>query len=205
MIPKGLRVDPSFLRIFSRLGMNWWTYINKNPHQQNTSNGKTHVSTLPHHWKSILARGWGVFFSMGKPHGQPAQHQEIFQRSGCINQQLLQSSINKKTGNKKTHTQHTLAGCKVNILPQNTNMNTKNPIVERNVLFQSVWFLGSNQSFSGAYSPHVYPMGQNYTHYRLYIPIKLASQRVFQRFPADNNNQFGLPQRHRRKPGTCRA
>ena len=28
--------------IFSRLGMNWWTYINKNPHQQNTSNGKTH-------------------------------------------------------------------------------------------------------------------------------------------------------------------
>lgn len=101
-------LHPSLLRIFSRLGMNWWTYINKNPHQQNTSNGKTHVSTLPHHWKSILARGWGVFFSMGKPHGQPAQHQEIFQRSGCINQQLLQSSINKKTGNKKTHTHNTL-------------------------------------------------------------------------------------------------
>lgn len=33
--------------------------------------------------------------------------------------------------------QHTLAGCKVNILPQK-NMNTKIPIVKRNVLFQSI-------------------------------------------------------------------
>ena len=89
------------------------TSIRTPHHQQNTSNGNTIIS------KNILGNSRGypaspleihpckrlrcVFFSMGKPHGQLAQHQEIFQRSGCINQQMLQKSINKKTGNKKTN------------------------------------------------------------------------------------------------------
>lgn len=114
----------------------------------------THVATLPHHWKSILARGWDVFFFLWGSHMVSWLNiKKSFKGQVASTNKCFRNPSTKRLATKNK--QHTLAGCKVNILPQKTNMNTKISLVERNVLFQSIWCLGSGQSFSGAYSPWV--------------------------------------------------